>query len=523
MGRISSLLLLLLFLARSAFAEDQSVYMKNGKIIHAEVVQQNSTKIFLRFQDGTIREINKSDIKKIRFKVTKPEKVAKPKEKEKKPIPVLKKKPERPPVKEIAKPSPAPEEQAVTSPIPEENTKQTPVPEEVPKQVISTPTPSPAPEETPKPTPTPLVEATPKPSPQSEAATPIISPATNEAPKSTIPEQKEKKEETRNLISERHGLEISFGLGRSSYQSQVANFQRGVEQYATSLGNTGGFLYSSPQYQSSLAKTINLRYSWKRFVADLGGNDFQSKEAAQNFGYIVYPVSGTSIFQNAFSLGAPYHSLYYKQAYAQASYTAYSNRLFELRPILGYQRIWQKGIDNSTIEASPKDPSNPSAFDWAIRNGTSFSDFLQGYSIGIAADSHWNEKWETRFEIQKQFLHGDSTFTRDQIATVLGLGFEARSTLTNQWKANGLTLSGKLIYHWKEDIFFWTGFQYTKIHYSLQNFGGDLTLSGGPVGAYVGQQLIENLTKGLAGNSVATGLFIGAGYNFDLKRPSSSQ
>ncbi|TGK07498.1 hypothetical protein EHO59_05190 [Leptospira semungkisensis] len=516
MSKYSRFFLLFLFFATSTFAEDQSVYMKNGKIIKAEVVQQNSTQVFLRLKDGTIREVSKSDIRKISFKKTKPIEEPKPElklkkaekkrkleigEKEKVEKPTPEPKPNEEEIK--AKPEPQPkEEEKQPEPLPEEVSKPTPTTEEPPKQIQVQ-------EEPVKPI---QLQETPKPLEVQEQTL-----------KPQVAESKDQDEEVRKRIAERNGLEISFGLGRSSYQSQVSNFQRGVEQYATILGNNGGFLYSSPQYQNGPAKTINLRYYWKRFVGDLGGSELQAKESAQNFGQIVYPVSGTSIFQNAFTVGSPYHSLSYKQAYAQVSYTVYANRFFELRPILGYQRIWQKGIDNSTTEISPKDPSNALAFNWAIRNGTNFSDFLQGQSMGLAVDSKWNEKWETRFEIQKQFLHGDSNFTRDQIAAVLGVGFEARSELTNQWKASGLTLSGKLIYNWKSDIFFWTGFQYSKINYSLQHFGGDLNLSGGPVSAYVSQQLIESLTKGLAGNSVAMGIFFGAGYNFDFKRSVSLQ
>ncbi|PJZ50879.1 hypothetical protein CH362_03705 [Leptospira saintgironsiae] len=337
--------------------------------------------------------------------------------------------------------------------------------------------------------------------------------------KQIVTEEKPKLETQPSPIAEFHKLEILAGIGRSQYESQVSNFHRGVEGYATVLGGNGGFFNSAPTRKDSDAKTINLRYSWKRFVGDIGGSHMNSLESTTSVGYIVYPdLSSNVVSQGAFTAQAPLHTISYKQINAQISYSVYKHSLFEIRPILGYYKIWQTGKDNSTYDISPKDPNNSSSVDWAIRYGTSFSDYLSGPSVGLSIDSKWNEKWETRFELQRQFLHGNSIFTRDQIAFLLGGAFENRTAVNNEWKVDGLNLSGKLIYHWKSSVFFWTGFQYSKLSYKMESYGGDLNLSGDPVSAYVTSILIQSLTQGLANNSIAKAIYVGAGYSLDFSK-----
>nr|WP_243401924.1 cell envelope integrity protein TolA [Leptospira haakeii] len=337
--------------------------------------------------------------------------------------------------------------------------------------------------------------------------------------KQIVTEEKPKSETQPSPIAEFHKLEILAGIGRSQYESQVPNFHRGVEGYATILGGNGGFFNSAPTRKDSDAKTINLRYSWKRFVGDIGGSHMNSLESTTSVGYIVYPdLSSNVVSQGAFTAQAPLHTISYKQINAQISYSVYKHSLFEIRPILGYHKIWQTGKDNSTYDISPKDPNNSNSVDWAIRYGTSFSDYLSGPSVGFAIESKWNEKWETRFELQRQFLHGNSIYTRDQIAFLLGGAFENRTAVNNEWKVDGLNVSGKLIYHWKDSVFFWSGFQYSKLSYKMESYGGDLNLSGDPVSAYVTSLLIQSLTQGLAGNSTAKAIFIGAGYSLDFSK-----
>lgn len=333
-------------------------------------------------------------------------------------------------------------------------------------------------------------------------------------------EPKTSQEKVASILSNRHSFEISGGIGKSSYESQVANFHRSVEQYGTILGGNGGFFYNSPDRKDSNAKTINLRYTWKRFVGELGGSHLNSLESVNNFGTIVYPdLSGvTTVTQAAFTPGVPYHTISYKQLNLQFSYTAYSKSGFEIRPILGYHKVWQKGKDDSTYEISPKNPGNTDAIDWTIKYGTSFSDYLSGPSVGAALEYKWKEKWETRWEFQKQSLQGNSIYTRDQIAYLVGSFFEERAALNNQWKVNSQSISGKLIYHWRDSVFFWTGFQYSKLTYKMEHLGGDLDLNGSPLEAYINTVLIQSLTQGLAGDSTAKAIFVGAGYSLDFSK-----
>ncbi|TGK37691.1 hypothetical protein EHO65_14345 [Leptospira andrefontaineae] len=333
-------------------------------------------------------------------------------------------------------------------------------------------------------------------------------------------EPKPSQEKATSILSNRHSFEILGGIGKSSYESQVANFHRNVEQYGTILGGNGGFFYNSPDRKDSNAKTINLRYTWKRFVGELGGSHLNSLESVNNFGTIVYPdLSGaTTVTQAAFTPGVPYHTISYKQLNVQFSYTAYSRSGLEIRPILGYYKVWQKGKDDSTYEISPKDPGNTDAIDWTIKYGTSFSDYLSGPSVGAALEYKWKEKWETRWEFQKQFLQGNSIYTRDQIAYLVGSFFEERAALNNQWKVNSQSISGKLVYHWRDSVFFWSGFQYSKLTYKMEHLGGDLDLNGSPFEAYINTVLIQSLTQGLAGNSTAKAIFVGAGYSLDFSK-----
>lgn len=334
-----------------------------------------------------------------------------------------------------------------------------------------------------------------------------------------LQETKVTEQKTKSILSDRHSFEILAGIGKSGYESQVANFHRGVEEYGSILGGNGGFFYNSPDRKDSDAKTINLRYTWKRIIGELGGSHLNSLESVNNFGNIVYQdLSGTTVSQAAFTPGVPYHTISYKKINAQISYTVFSRSGFEVRPILGYHKIWQKGKDDSTYEISPKDPANTDAIDWTIKYGASFSDYLSGPSVGAALEYKWKEKWETRWEFQKQFLHGNSVYTRDQIVYLMGSFFEERAALNNEWKVDSQSISGKLIYHWRDSVFFWGGFQYSKLTYKMENFGGDLDINGSPLGAYVTAELIQSLTQGLAGNSTARAIYIGAGYSLDFSK-----
>ncbi|WP_425269385.1 LA_0442/LA_0875 N-terminal domain-containing protein [Leptospira koniambonensis] len=497
---------LLALIPINIFSETQYVYMKDGRILQGEVLHQNSDKIKFKNAEGKEVEILKNSVERIVFKKPdieakreqetklKAEREAKLKRKRE-----AKLKAEQETKSKAEQKAKLKAEQEAKLKAEQEAKLKTEQEEKLKTE-----------QETKL-----KAEQEAKLKAEEEAKQKEI----EEENKQIVVEEKPKTETKPQPTAETHKLEILAGIGRSKYESQVPNFHRGVEGYATILGGRGGFFNYPPARKDSDAKTINLRYTWNRFVGEIGGSHMNSLESTTSVGYIVYPdLSSNVVSQGAFTAQAPFNTISYKQINAQISYTAYKDSLFEIRPILGYHKIWQTGKDNSTYDVSPKDPNNSSSVDWAIRYGTSFSDYLSGPSVGLAIESKWKEKWETRFELQRQFLHGNSIYTRDQIALILGGAYENRAALNNEWKVDGLNISGKLIYHWKDSVFFWGGFQYSKLSYKMQNLGGDLDLSGDPVSAYVTSILIQSLTQGLAGNSIAKAIFVGAGYSLDFSK-----
>lgn len=58
----------MVFSATSIHPNDQVIYMKDGRVITAEIISQTAFKMVIKLPDGSTKEISKQDIKRVAFK-----------------------------------------------------------------------------------------------------------------------------------------------------------------------------------------------------------------------------------------------------------------------------------------------------------------------------------------------------------------------------------------------------------------------------------------------------------------------
>ncbi|EQA34879.1 hypothetical protein LEP1GSC047_1020 [Leptospira inadai serovar Lyme str. 10] len=340
-----------------------------------------------------------------------------------------------------------------------------------------------------------------------------------DAKRNALAEEKKAKRQKEIDDAKRHSLEFYTGFGQGSYHYQTLDYYEKFSNFVALTNNGTGPIFGSPQTKGKTPLSVSLRYSLNRFVLEAGGFSFQNTVTQAAPGTVNSAGPGTP---NQPILAQGTFPETFKQIYAQISYSVYPHPKYDVRPILGYQSVWQKSPDTSTFAFSPAIPGTNNLTE---KREMIVADHLHGPSFGIAFDTKLGEKWEARTEIQAYSLKGDSQGNFNNYSMISNSGSNTYSyfdsfRLLNEWSAKGSSISGKLIYKWKYGIRFWVGFQSTKIQYALKSTRVEITQNNpeSPGELLLQQIIVNSVTQGYAGASTTSAIFFGVGYSLDFKK-----
>ncbi|PJZ71387.1 hypothetical protein CH373_02490 [Leptospira perolatii] len=447
-GFIFILSFLLSFSFSPLFAE-QTVYLRNGKVLKGEVIKQTPTVIIVRMPDGTEQEIKKTAILKVSFKELSAQDLKAEEEKAKK----------------------QKEEQEKASKLADE---------------------------------------------EKEKAAKL---AEDEKKKAAAEEAKSKRAKEMEE-AKRHYIQLLLGFGPGHYISGAPQYYDNIENVGTFLNDfSAGPLHTAPVRKGKFSRTIHLRYAWNRLVVETGGSYFESSTTSSYPGTLRLSDSPL-VIQNTFTTGT--YPEKYKQVYGQISYSVYPNKKFDIRPIVGIQRIITNTVDKNSVLLSP---AAPGGFDLILRKDNSFSETMRGTSAGLAFEMKFAEKFEGRIEVLSYNLNASSRGERGDYSLNLSNGYRNKYGVSNDWKITGTSVNLRLLYQWKYGISFWAGISAATYQYKAVNtvaaFNDNSTPD--PVVLLLQAKLINGLTQMVAPEAKVSALYFGAAYTFDFMKSNKTE
>lgn len=427
----------MIFSLTSIHANDQVIYMKDGRVITAEIVSQTAFKMVIKLPDGSTKEISKQDIRRVAFKEAK---------------------------------TPEPKDKTPVGPP-------TPTPEEIAKQ-------------------------------QEE-----------DSKKQAVLDEKAEKRKKQIEESKRNRLDIFLGTGSGTVNFQNANFYDHVIAVGSTLGqDSGKFEYPiEPKPKSGKSRSFEIRYSWNRFVGEVGASSVTST-ATQTIIGVDGPTSGTfpKLINGNYDVSR-------KHVYGNFSYSVYPHPKYDIRPVIGYHQFWTKTENsNSLTFGAGVAPVFSDQYFGIVP--TSVAEVLKGFSYGIQYDVKF-EKFEIRTGLHILQMKGFGTYDRQlsAYAPVSGQGQSEDIDVYNKWVAKGMILDLKFLYPWKYGVSFWMGLNsmswtYTMSETALSVGNGDS--SGVDPESYVlGKLLFESLIGPVAlKETKSTTIQIGATYSYDFNK-----
>ncbi|PJZ50880.1 LA_0442/LA_0875 N-terminal domain-containing protein [Leptospira saintgironsiae] len=427
----------MIFSLTSVHANDQVIYMKDGRVINAEIISQTAFKMVIKLPDGSTKEISKQDIKRVAFKEAK---------------------------------TPEPKDKTPVGPP-------TLTPEEIAKQ-------------------------------QEE-----------DSKKQAVLDEKAEKRKKQIEESKRNRLDIFLGTGSGTVNFQNANFYDHVIAVGSTLGqDSGKFEYPiEPKPKSGKARSFDIRYSWNRFVGEVGASSVTST-ATQTIIGVDGPSSGTfpKLINGNYDVSM-------KHVYGNFSYSVYPHPKYDIRPVIGYHQFWTKTENsNSLTFGAGVAPVFSDQYFGIVP--TSIAEVLKGFSYGIQYDVKF-EKFEIRTGLHILQMKGFGTYDRqlNAYAPVSGQGQAEDIDVYNKWVAKGVILDLKFLYPWKYGVSFWMGLNsmswtYTMSETALSVGNGD---SSGvdPESYALGKLLFESLIgPGALKETKSTTIQIGATYSYDFNK-----
>ncbi len=426
--------LLIVFSFSSLYSNDQVVYLRDGKTLTGEIISQTATKILLKLPDGTTKEIQKQDIRRVAFKGAKPVEV-------------------------------------------KDNTPIVPVPD-------------------------PAIEAQKK---------------EEDAKKQTILDEKAEKRKKEIEEAKRNRLEIFIGSGSGNLNFQSPNFYQETISVGSALGNTNGeFQFPmAPKSTAGKANLVEIRYSWNRFVGQVGGSSIQSSSnytaiGTDNITGTAFPKLITGPYQNSM-----------KHAYGNISYSVYPNPKYDIRPMIGVHRFWLKTEDANPIALGAG--TAPTFTDqYTGLTPFSVSESLRGFSYGIQYDIKLGERFEFRSSLEIIRLKGTGSFHQDTFLYIPGLAdsHEDSFGIYNKWAAKGTILDLKFIYKWKYGVNFWLGINAMSWQYTVSE--ANLSFQSGnpqsPDDLLLGRLLLGSIGPSFIKETSASAILLGVSYAYDFSR-----
>ncbi|TGL34716.1 hypothetical protein EHQ52_09475 [Leptospira koniambonensis] len=426
----------MVFSLTSVHSNDQVIYMKDGRVITAEIVSQTAFKMVIKLPDGSTKEISKQDIKRVAFKEAK---------------------------------TPEPKDKTPVGPP-------TPTPEEITKQ-------------------------------QEE-----------DSKKQAVIDEKAEKRKKQIEEAKRNRLDIFLGAGSGTVNFQGANYYDNVIGVGSSLGqDSGKFEYPiEPKPKSGKARSFEVRYSWNRFVGEVGASSVTST-ATQNIIGVDGPSSGTfpKLIRGNYDVSM-------KHVYGNFSYSVYPHPKYDIRPVIGYHQFWTK-TENSNSIAFGAGVAPVFSDQYFGTDPTSVAEGLKGYSYGVQYDVKF-EKFEIRTGFHILEMKGFGTYDRqlNAYAPVSGQSQGEDIDVYNKWVAKGAIIDLKFLYPWKYGVSFWMGFNSMSWTYKMSQTAlsvGNEDSGVDPQSYIIGKVLFESMVgPGALKETKSTTIQIGATYSYDFNK-----
>ncbi|MGJ4745341.1 LA_0442/LA_0875 N-terminal domain-containing protein [Leptospira sp. SA-E8] len=330
----------------------------------------------------------------------------------------------------------------------------------------------------------------------------------------------EKAEKRKKQIEEakRNRLDIFLGTGSGTVNFQGANFYDNVIAVGSSLGqDSGKFEYPiEPKPKSGKANSFEVRYSWNRYVGEVGASSLTST-ATQNIIGLDGSSSGTF---PKFIHGN--YDVSMKHVYGNFSYSVYPHPKYDIRPVIGYHQFWTKTENSNSIAIGTGAP--PSFTEQYFGpDPTSVAEGLKGFSYGVQYDIKF-EKFEIRTGLHILQMKGYGTYDR-QLNAYAPASAQSQSEsidVYNKWVAKGAIIDLKFLYSWKYGVSFWTGLNSMSWTYTMSETAlsvGNESSGVDPQSYVLGKLLFESLVgPGSLKETKATTIQIGATYSYDFNK-----
>ncbi|AXR67865.1 hypothetical protein DPV73_07415 [Leptospira mayottensis] len=214
--------------------------------------------------------------------------------------------------------------------------------------------------------------------------------------------EKNVEERKRELIdSKRHYLEVSFGVGNGTEQSELRPFYQTIQYAGLAFSSSGqAEILTNPYKTPNNGFTTRIQYAWNRFTLELRGTEAKHNIDVSGFQTLAFGTGGSNssgekavnaIFGNA--------NTKFQKVSSRIGFTPYPHPILDLQILGGVERIWT----NTSQEVDSLGPSTASGVNPSRISFREYSSHHKGYSFGIGLE--W--KFLKRFVFQGQILRLD--------------------------------------------------------------------------------------------------------------------
>ncbi|XDD50671.1 hypothetical protein AB3N59_02370 [Leptospira sp. WS92.C1] len=324
-------------------------------------------------------------------------------------------------------------------------------------------------------------------------------------------EEKVKKREQELLESQRHYLEVAFGIGGGENQTELRPFLQTMQYAGLVIGDGGqAEIQTTPYKTPNSSFTSRLFYAWNRFTFELRGTE--AKGNLELGGIQSLNIAGEKVGNLILGNG----NTKFQKVSSRIGFTPYPHPVLDLQILGGVERIWTKTKEEiySIGEPAPISGIDPNRF--GSRN---FSNPLKGYSYGIG----FEYKFLQRYTFQGQLLHiemeGPSSVRSKELRFDTVNNY-SQNSLDYYWKSSGTEINLKLTARIKGN---WSVF-FEASNMTLKNKlqSGYISESGGGGNSDLSQELLKFYGPQILipmmydSKTILTYAQIGANYRFDF-------
>ncbi|KAK2620581.1 hypothetical protein CFV95_017010 [Leptospira interrogans] len=262
-----------------------------------------------------------------------------------------------------------------------------------------------------------------------------------------------KKREQELIDSKRHYLDVSFGIGNGTEQSELRPFYQTIQYAGLAFSSSGqAEILTNPYKTPNSGSTTRLRYVWNRLTFELRGTETKQNIDVNGFQTLAFGTSSESESSGERTVNAILGEMNtkFQKVSSRVGFTPYPHPILDLQILGGIERMWTR----TSQEVDSIGQKTGSGIDPSRISFREYSSHHKGYSLGIGFE--W--KFLKRFSLQGQILHLDMTspssfrnneYRMDSSNQMLRLN---QFGLDYRWKSIGteinFRLSTKLMGNW---------------------------------------------------------------------------